>query len=504
MGDTSVLVWDLSRWRRRESRPSVKLDARRLRLLWDDLADRNAARAYRAQQTLHASPEQAVALLRRRLRPAPDGGFARLIADLDADEFAVREKAFQALARRGLEVEPALRSLRARPPSPEVRTQVQRLLARLGKERPSAEMLRHGVFFHFVLQGLGGKAKNEDGEVTWNRLADYVTRQVSRQTPTLVGGGARQTPHEVRDLRGESPVLLALAASRPERAEGRVERPRVRGKESEVERPGRALGKISNSIGMKLVLIPAGTFTMGSPAAEKDRSTEEEQHEVEITKAFYLGVTEVTQKQYRAVMSRNPSYFSATGEGKAKVAGMNTDDFPVEQVSWHDAVEFCNKLSAWPAERRAGREYRLPTEAEWEYACRAAAPARHPFHYGPSLSSTQANIDGSYSFDGAAKGPYLGRTCAVGSYKPNKFSLHDMHGNVKEWCSDWYVKDYHKSSPRKDPTGPSTGTARVLRGGAWCYLGNSCRAAIRLRLDPGSRLNFLGFRVAVSLPRRAP
>jgi formylglycine-generating enzyme required for sulfatase activity len=156
---------------------------------------------------------------------------------------------------------------------------------------------------------------------------------------------------------------------------------------------------------MRLVLIPRGAFTMGSPKDEKDRSPDEERHEVEITKPFYLGVYTVTQAQFKEVTGKNPSAFSATGWGKGKVKGLDTGDFPVECVSWHDAARFCARLSALPAERGAGRKYRLPTEAEWEYACRAGTTTR--YNCGEALSKRQAHV-----------GEPQGRTCKVGSYKP--------------------------------------------------------------------------------------
>jgi formylglycine-generating enzyme required for sulfatase activity len=200
--------------------------------------------------------------------------------------------------------------------------------------------------------------------------------------------------------------------------------------------------EIENSIGMKLVLIPKGKFTMGSPRDEKGRNKDEEQHEVEITKAFYLGVYEVTQEQFEKVMGFNPSYFSARatggkdtgyedwsrpGGGKDKVKDLvNTGDFPVENVSWGEAVDFCKKLSALPAEQRAGRRYRLPGEEEWEYACRGGASSHQVFHFGDSLSSGQANFRGAMPYGGAAQGSWLERTCRVGSYKPNAFGLYGM------------------------------------------------------------------------------
>jgi formylglycine-generating enzyme required for sulfatase activity len=225
---------------------------------------------------------------------------------------------------------------------------------------------------------------------------------------------------------------------------------------------------------------------MGSPPDEKGRQpVEGPQHEVEISKPFYLGVYEVTQAEYEQVMGTNPSCFSPTGNRKEQVAGQDTSRFPVELVSWIDAVKFCKKLSELPEEKRAGRVYRLPTEAEWEYACRGGASLK-PCHFGDSLSSTQANFGGN-----------LGRTTRVGSYPANAFGLCDMHGNVWEWCADWYDGDYYKVSPRKDPKGPATGRNRVLRGGAWFLDGGSCRAACRGDLVPCFHVIYIGFRVVL-------
>jgi formylglycine-generating enzyme required for sulfatase activity len=255
--------------------------------------------------------------------------------------------------------------------------------------------------------------------------------------------------------------------------------------------PHAALAKeITNSIGMKLTLIPAGKFLMGSPPDEKDRSEDEDQHEVEITKPFYLGVYEVTQGQYEQVMGTNPARFTkGLGGGP---------DHPVENVSWQDAKDFCDKLSALEKERAAQRVYRLPTEAEWEYACRGGARENTPFHFGKSLSSTQANFDGNEPYGDAPKGPSLRRTSAVGAYnKPNGFGLFDMHGNVAEWCADWYGAAYYKQSRRQDPPGPPEGSYRVLRGGCWDGNGQGCRSADRYRFDPTVRNDRLGFRVAL-------
>jgi formylglycine-generating enzyme required for sulfatase activity len=353
----------------------------------------------------------------------------------------------------------------------------------------------HGVFFYHVLQGLRGEAKNRDGEVTWGGLAEHVTRSVTRQVPKLIGGGARQTPELKVNLRGESPVLVAALGSEVVR-EKTEEKP---GKAKVVEGWGK---EVINSIGMKLVRIPKGTFQMGSPA-DDFHEKDEQQHEVEITKDFYLGIHEVTQAQYQKVMGSNPSWFCASGVGKDKVKEMSTDDFPLENVSHTDAVAFCRKLSEMPAEKRAGRKYRLPTEAEWEYACRGGAAFSNRFtfrvfHFGYSLSSKQANFDGNYPYGSADKGPNLERTCKVGQYDKNPFGLYDMHGNVWEWCADWYSADYYGKSPRRDPLGPSEGSERVIRGGGWDSDGGHCRSARRNNSRaPAFRNLNLGFRVAL-------
>jgi predicted Zn finger-like uncharacterized protein len=256
--------------------------------------------------------------------------------------------------------------------------------------------------------------------------------------------------------------------------------------------------QLANSLGMKLVLIPAGTFQMGSPLSEPNRSDDEQQHEVEITQPFYMGVYEVTQEEYERVMDTNPSNFK-------QVAGQNTRRFPVENVSWHDAVEFCRKLSELPAEKNAGRVYRLPTEAEWEYACRDGASDPGPFFFqkpSRSLSSDQANFNGNYPYGDAPQGRYLQRPVPVDdpSYEPNGYGLYHMHGNVWEWCKDWYGP--YDPSKRQDPKGPQDGDRRVLRGGSWYYAGGpgGCRAAGRGWSEPGIRYHVGGFRVV--LPAR--
>ncbi len=255
--------------------------------------------------------------------------------------------------------------------------------------------------------------------------------------------------------------------------------------------------EITNSIGMKLRLIPAGEFVMGSPESEVNRLDNEYQHRVRITKPFYLGRYEVTQAEYERVMKTNPSWFSSGGDGKEKVHDLGTSRLPVEEVSWDDAVEFCHKLSQLPEEKAAGRIYRLPTEAEWEYACRAGTTT--PFHFGSELNGSQANCVGTRPYGTSTEGASLGLTTRVGSYAAaNAFGLYDMHGNVWEWCNDWYAGEYYTSSPENDPLGPTEATFRVIRGGCWRNSAWDCRAAFRRGFEPANRDDGLGFRVAAN------
>jgi formylglycine-generating enzyme required for sulfatase activity len=174
----------------------------------------------------------------------------------------------------------------------------------------------------------------------------------------------------------------------------------------------------------------------------------------------------------------------------------------VENVSYEEAIELCRKLSALAAERRAGRLYRLPSEAEWEHACRGVAPSYQAFHFGDSLSSKQANFNRNLSSSYLPKEVSLERTCKVGSYAKNRFGLHDMHGNVAEWCSDWYGDDYYGKSPRRDPQGPPAGNDRVVRGGSWLDDRRHCRSASRFRNRPDARNIHVGFRVVLVLADR--
>jgi formylglycine-generating enzyme required for sulfatase activity len=255
--------------------------------------------------------------------------------------------------------------------------------------------------------------------------------------------------------------------------------------------------ELVNSIGMRLALIPPGSFLMGSPAGERIYNPEETpRHPVEITRAFYLGVFPVTQAQYARVMGVNPSRFTRHGGGAGAVVGLDTRTFPVESVSYDDAAAFCRRLSDWPPERRAGRSYRLPSEAEWEYACRAGVWST-PFHFGRTLLRGHANYHGSLR-RGDRQCSCQTRPTPVGSYRPNAWGLYDLHGNVWEWCSDWYGGGFYHTSPAEDPTGPACGHRRVLRGGGWGTPADLCRCAVRGHNARDARCDCNGFRVTLT------
>jgi len=290
---------------------------------------------------------------------------------------------------------------------------------------------------------------------------------------------------------------------------------------------GKRLGlpvEITNSIGMKLKLIPAGEFMMGSTKSPQEvvrmfdlpeagakffattLASEHSQHKVRITKPFYLGVHEVTQAEYEKVTGKNPSSFAKGGKEADRVSGKDTSNHPAEFVNWDEAVEFCKRLSV-----KEGKTYRLPTDAEWEYACRAGTTTVYSFGDGSSQLGEYAwfgNNSGDQLLDADAifkpgSDNYRKRLDAnnckphpVGRKKPNAWGLFDMHGNVWEWCADWYDKDYYADSPTDDPPGPETGSYRVFRGGGWALVAGTCRAAVRHGLAPHIRVGVLGFRVA--------
>ncbi|MFO7906361.1 MAG: formylglycine-generating enzyme family protein [Pirellulaceae bacterium] len=237
--------------------------------------------------------------------------------------------------------------------------------------------------------------------------------------------------------------------------------------------------EITNSIGMTLKLVPAGEFMMGSPEDELHRGEDEgPQHRVRITQPFYLGETEVTQGQWEAVMDTQP--------WQGELYAEEGSDYPANYISWEDAVAFCERLS-----EKEGRTYRLPTEAEWEYACRAGTDTAYTFGDDPSELGEYAWFKDNVDAVGEEYAHEVGRKRA------NDFGLYDMHGNVWEWCADWYDSDYYGGSPTEDPSGPTSGSGRVSRGGSWSTDAGHCRSARRSRYSPGYRFITRGFRVAL-------
>ncbi len=258
-----------------------------------------------------------------------------------------------------------------------------------------------------------------------------------------------------------------------------AEEKRRREEEIKNRKAGALLTKTANGIEYRFRYCPPGSFMMGSPKSEWDaaniswKSYDEQQHRVTLTKGFWMLETEVTQAMWESVMGSNPSSFKGAQN-------------PVEQVSWDDCQEFCRKLS-----QKLGGSIKLPSEAQWEYACRAGTTT--PFNFGSTLNGDKANCDGKYPYGTGTKGRYHAKTVAVKSYDPNAWGLYDMHGNVWEWCQDWYG-DYPSNSVT-DPTGPASGSYRVNRGGSWFINAKDCRSAFRSSYSPEYRIDVLGLRV---------
>jgi formylglycine-generating enzyme required for sulfatase activity len=346
----------------------------------------------------------------------------------------------------------------------------------------------HGYLFKYVIDGLKGnsQALNErTGEVTWLKLAGYVTEEVKDAVKEDYGPRAEQVP----EVRGEARGLVLgrvnnlkaelLDCTGPEGVS-------PEGVRKAQEAWAKALGRkveeeveVGGGVKMKFVLIPPGRFRMGSPEGEEGHSKEEQLHTVRLTKPFYLGKYPVTQAQYKALTGENPSHFKG-------------EDLPVEEVTWIDCDGFGKKMTE---RRKDGSLYRLPTEAEWEYSCRGGRAVSMAFGIGDgkSLNSSQANFDGNYPYGGASKGVYREKTTPVGNFQANVFGLYDMHGNVWQWCGDWYAE---YAGDVADPIGPPEGSYRVRRGGSWRGFAWRCRSAFRDGRDPSDRFSSLGFRLA--------
>ena len=309
---------------------------------------------------------------------------------------------------------------------------------------------KHGAFTYALLEHF--RALSATGKVTSGKLSDEVFDTVQKIVKDKTDGQFKQTVYSLSS--GRVNFLLKTALKK----------------------------RLKNSIGMEFALIPRGTFLMGSPEDEEGRKDDETQHRVTLTKDYYLGIHEVTQGQWRAVMGTEPWL----EDGKPKTWVKKGRDYPATYVSWEDAVEFCKKLST-----KDGGNYRLPTEAEWERACRGDTQTRFSFGDSTSDLADYAWYDKN-AYDVDEK--YAHR---VGQKKANVFGVYDMHGNVYEWCSDKYGTFSDNSVV--DPTGPTQGSRHVNRGGSWYHFPSLCRSAYRFRtISPDNPSYTLGFRVVRS------
>ena len=371
---------------------------------------------------------------------------------------------------------------------------------------------KHGAFFHHVLKGLREGKGAVEGYVTANSLAAYVTRAVRTDVPEIIKGGATQRPHAI--INGEVDFLIKLdSGPKPEPKVGPSEikldsRPKPEPKVGPSEPPSQKEPKpgeervfdFGNGVKMTFCWIPGtnGKARLGSHQGEDKREVDEVEHEVELD-GFWMAKMEMTQGQYMKLTGKkNPSSFCADGGGKAKVAGMNTDEFPVEYVSWDDAKDCIKGLQLPRGMKKVG----LPSEAQWEWACRGGRGNTRAFYFGDVLNGDKANHNGNYPYGTTTKGTYEARTTKVGSYEtkaPHPWGLCDMHGNVWEWCEDYYG-EYAKLPGGKNPvqTSKQSNDVRVLRGGSWNYISWYCRSAVRFDVAPVIRSNFIGFRVVFS------
>ncbi|MCC7420837.1 MAG: SUMF1/EgtB/PvdO family nonheme iron enzyme [Planctomycetaceae bacterium] len=396
-----------------------------------------------------------------------------------------------------------------------------------------------GVFLHHVIDGLEGAAQDDDGIVTWDSLVAHVRRTIPKTMAKVFGPdvNARQTPHQIANLEG-TPVLATRVNLPPplfDATKGKTAAEAKAAQDAWAKHLKTSV-EIENSIGMRMTLLPPGTYKRGSTPADidavvsldatfKKESSDDEQpqHTVRLTKAFRLGTTEVTRGQFRRFVNATGyvteaekddggyGYNVAEGkfEGRDKkyhwrnTGFAQTDEHPVVNVTWNDAKAFVDWLS-----KEEGKEYRLPTESEWEYACRAGTTGMFSGGNTFDVLDGIANIgerstrqikgyDQSYSYSGFDDGYQF--TVPAGEFRANVFGLSDMHGNVWEWCGDGYdAKEYakHAGGIVEDPKGPSAETSsRVMRGGSWDVTPGYCRSASRFSYSPGDRRNHLGFRV---------
>ena len=353
------------------------------------------------------------------------------------------------------------------------------------------EQIQHGVFMKYVLEGLGGAADEAIGDRNQKVSLLELYRYTSDKTKTYVARtrGQLQTPALKGDITGDF-EFGTLTNPKPDLLIAPFGKEEAKARQAAWAKHLKTDVTITNSIGMKMTLIPPGEFMMGSPESQEGRFDDEQQHQVRITKPYFLGVTEVTQGQWEKVMGTKPwireDYF---GIHEVKEG----EKYPATFVSWNDVQEFLSKLS-----RQEGILYRLPSEAEWEYACRSGSHTR--YHFGNSSESLK---DFAWFEGNAYK---IGEKYAhqVGLKKPNSFALSDMHGNVHEWCQDWADQAYYKQfigkivEDPKGPLGPPLGPMHVIRGGAYDTSFSNIASSTRTRMSL-VRTSFVGFRVVRSI-----
>jgi formylglycine-generating enzyme required for sulfatase activity len=409
-----------------------------------------------------------------------------------------------------------------------------------GEKAYEHDKYEHGVFFHHVIAGLKGAAEDKNGEVTWDDLRKYVKQKVTREVPGLIGGGAEQTPEESGRLAGIPPVLVSSAVRRPEGL-----RPALLGapfsaaqaRQAQqawaqyLSRPVAEALDLGGGVQLEVMLIPPGTFLMGShnfyrpvpdEKPEEDQEAEDDekpQHAVTISQPFWLGKYEVTVGQFRRFISNTGYRTEAETDGRGgwgfneskdqwesgkqytwKNPGYaQTEAHPVANVSWNDAKAFCDWLG-----QKVGGNVRLCREAEWEYSCRAGTTTRYSNGNDAEALAAVGNVADSMAKKKfpdwttiTARDGYV-FTAPVGRFQANAFGLHDQHGNVWEWCEDWYDKDYYRDSPTEDPAGPGAGRFRVLRGGSFSHDPRNCRAAHRDAVLSTFRRASIGFRVLLT------
>lgn len=363
----------------------------------------------------------------------------------------------------------------------------QSSLERIG---PNGEHVIHIQRREHVKKYLPGLAKLLDESFAQNKWT-YVPISKRLHEPHLKGFNLEKAP-TFRWPEGLAEKFYAIEDQKKLRA--KIPWARVSIKQIATAKALGAPVAFENSVGMRFVLIPPGEFMMGSKitpdqvaklsnrpdAQPKMFAGEHPRHKVTLTKAFYMSIHEVTQKYYNAV------------SGKKGAKGTKGDNMPAVNISWPDADKFCQMLA-----KTDKRTYALPTEAQWEYACRAGTDT--PFSFGPTITANQANYDRNYAFDKGKSSKHRPKPMQVGRTHNNAWGLYDMHGNLSEWCADMYAP--YGDGPKSDPRGPSKGTARVVRGGSYRSYPGACRSAVRSRGD--GACDDIGFRVVCTIPTKS-